>query len=396
MLPLEGLRIIAFSQYGAGPYGTLHLADLGAEVIKIEDPVTKGDISRYIVPYAVDQDSLFFQTFNRNKRSMTLNLRVPEAREILHNLVSVSDVVFCTMRGDKPEKMGLVYSALKDVNPKIVCVSLSGFGNTGPRAKEPGYDYLIQGLAGWMSLTGEPEGPPAKSGLSMVDYATGLVAALSIMIGVYSANRNGIGCDVDLSLFDTAVSLLSYLAVWHLNKGFQPKRMADSAHPTVVPSQSFQTKNGHIVVMCQKDVFYNNLCQAMDRPDLQEDPRFGSLKNRYENKAILIPLLEEVFLEKTTDEWIRLLKKHNVPCGPINRFEEVFSEPQVKAREMVIEVDHPLFGKIKEMASPIKIGGVLQKREAGAPHGADTDGILRDYLHYAERDIVRFRKIGAI
>ena len=227
MLPLEGLRIIAFSTYGAGPFGTLHLADLGAEVIKIEDPITNGDISRYVIPYTIEKDSLFYQTFNRNKKSMTLNLRVPEAKNVLRELVKKSDVVFSNMRGDQPQKRGLTYDALKDVNPKIVCVSLSGFGMSGPRMKEPGYDYLVQALGGWMDLTGDPNGPPTKTGLSLVDYSTGIFAALGIMAGVYQAQRTGKGCDMDLSLYDTAISMLTYPAVWHLNKGYMPKRMEE-------------------------------------------------------------------------------------------------------------------------------------------------------------------------
>ncbi len=396
MMPLEGLRILAVSSYGAGPFGTLHLADLGAEVIKIEDPVTNGDISRYVPPFTIEKDSLFYQTFNRNKKSMTLNLRTAEGQEIFRSLVKISDVVYSNLRGDQPKKRGLTYDALKDVNPKIVCVSLSGYGMSGPRMKEPGYDYLMQALAGWMDLTGDPDGPPTKTGLSLVDFSAGLVAALAVMVGVYSAQRNGVGCDMDISLYDTAISLLTYLAVWHLNGGYLPQRMPDSAHPTIVPSQVFRTQDGYIMVMCQKDKFWFNLCEAMGRKDLAEDERFRTLENRYKNKEILLPILKEIFKEKTTSEWVELLKKADVPCAPVNKFQDVFKDPHLKARELIVEVDHPQFGKIKELACPVRVVGIPQKKEPAAGYGANTEEILKEYLHFDDEKIASLRACGAI
>jgi len=396
MLPLEGLRILAFSQVGAGPLGTTMLADLGAEVIKVEDPGTKGDIGRYVAPYNIEKDSLLFQTFNRNKICMTLNLRVPEAREIFHDLVKISDVVFCTARGDQPEKLGWDYESLKGINPKIVCVSLTGYGRTGPRAKEPGFDYLLQGMAGWMAVTGEPDGPPTKSGLSLVDCSAGLVAALAIMVGLHSAQKNGVGCDIDLSLYDVAVSLLNYPAIWHLNKGFKPERVADSGHPTIVPCQNFKTKDGYIVVMCYSQKFWGNFCEALDRKDLAEDERFISQQKRYENKAALMPGLKEVFLQKNSEKWLEILKTHDVPAGPVNTIEEVFKEPQLSAREMLIDVEHPVFGTLKELACPIKIKGVTQRKEPAPGLGENTDDILRTYLKYDDRKIEELKEKRAI
>jgi len=396
MLPLEGLRILAFSQVGAGPLGTTMLADLGAEVIKVEDPGTKGDIGRYVAPYNIEKDSLLFQTFNRNKICMTLNLRVPEAREIFHDLVKISDVVFCTARGDQPEKLGWDYESLKGINPKIVCVSLTGYGRTGPRAKEPGFDYLLQGMAGWMAVTGEPDGPPTKSGLSVVDCSAGLVAALAIMVGLHSAQKNGVGCDIDLSLYDVAVSLLNYPAIWHLNKGFKPERVADSGHPTIVPCQNFKTKDGYIVVMCYSQKFWGNFCEALDRKDLAEDERFISQQKRYENKAALMPGLKEVFLQKNSEKWLEILKTHDVPAGPVNTIEEVFKEPQLSAREMLIDVEHPVFGTLKELACPIKIKGVTQRKEPAPGLGENTDDILRTYLKYDDRKIEELKEKRAI
>ena len=396
MLPLEGLRILAFSQVGAGPLGTMTLADLGAEVIKIEDPGTKGDIGRYVAPYAIEKDSLLFQTFNRNKSCMTLNLRVPEAREIFHDLVKISDVVFCTARGDQPEKLGWDYDSLKGINPKIVCVSLTGYGRTGPRAKEPGFDYILQGMAGWMDITGEPDGPPTKSGLSLVDCSSGLVAALAIMVGLHSAQKNGVGCDIDLSLYDIAISLLNYPAIWHLNKGFKPKRVADSGHPGIVPCQNFKTQDGYIVVMCYSQKFWENLCEALNRKDLAEDERFISQAKRYETKDALLPIIKEIFRQKRSEKWLEILKTHDVPAGPVNTIEEVFKEPQLSAREMLVDVEHPVFGTLKELASPIKIKGVTQRKEPAAGLGENTHDILKTILKYDDRKIEALKEKGAI
>ena len=396
MLPLEGLRILAFSQVGAGPLGTMTLADLGAEVIKIEDPGTKGDIGRYVAPYAIEKDSLLFQTFNRNKSCMTLNLRVPEAREIFHDLVKISDVVFCTARGDQPEKLGWDYDSLKGINPKIVCVSLTGYGRTGPRAKEPGFDYILQGMAGWMDITGEPDGPPTKSGLSLVDCSSGLVAALAIMVGLHSAQKNGVGCDIDLSLYDIAISLLNYPAIWHLNKGFKPKRVADSGHPGIVPCQNFKTQDGYIVVMCYSQKFWENLCEALNRKDLAEDERFISQAKRYETKDALLPIIKEIFRQKRSEKWLEILKTHDVPAGPVNTIEEVFKEPQLSAREMLVDVEHPVFGTLKELASPIKIKGVTQRKEPAAGLGENTDDILKNFLKYDDEKIEKLKEKGAI
>lgn len=219
MKPLEDVRIIAVEQYGAGPFGSVHLADLGAEVIKIEEPRSGGDVGRYVPPYGEGEDSLFFETFNRNKRSLSLDLSTDAGRRVFEDLVKVSDVVYSNLRGDVPKKIGITYDDLKHLNPAIVCCSLTGFGMNGPRSREPGYDYVLQGLAGWMDLTGEPDGPPTKSGLSLVDYSGGFVAAISLLAGLHAARRDGVGMDCDVSLYDTAIGLLTYPAVWHLNAG---------------------------------------------------------------------------------------------------------------------------------------------------------------------------------
>ena len=227
--PLEDVTILAVEQYGAGPWGTVHLADLGARIIKIEDPTSKGDIGRYVPPFQEGEDSLFFETFCHNKESISLQLRSPEGRATFERLVPHADAVFSNLRGDGPAKLKILYDDLKHLNPAIVCASLTGFGMTGPRAAEGGYDYIAQGMAGWMSLTGDPDGPPTKSGLSLVDMSTGYAAALAMMCALWRARRDGEGCDVDVSLFETAFNLDMYVSTWHLSRGWEPIRTRNSS-----------------------------------------------------------------------------------------------------------------------------------------------------------------------
>jgi crotonobetainyl-CoA:carnitine CoA-transferase CaiB-like acyl-CoA transferase len=393
--PLENVRILALSQFGAGPFGTQVLADLGAEIIKIEDPEVGGDVSRYVPPYLAEQDSLYFQSFNRGKKSVTINLRHPDGQGVFRDLVRVSDAVFNNVRGDQPDKLGLTYAALRDVNPRIVCCSLSGFGSTGPRAAEPGYDYLIQGYAGYMAVTGEPDGPPGKCGVSVIDFAGGYAAMLALMVALFDAQRTGVGREVEVSLMDTAVSMLSYFATWTLNRDWTAGRTSDSGHQTLVPAQNFPTEDGWIVIFCAKEKFWTRLVEIMGLPELARDPRFASFPDRLRHKEALIPLLRERFRTRSTHEWLALLRGH-VPCAPVNSVSEALEDEQVLAREMIIDVEHPHFGTIREVATPIKTEGVLA-RPAPAPRlGEHTDSILRDVLSYGDRTIAALRSKGAI
>ena len=262
-LPLSGVRVLAFEQFGAGPWGTLQLVDLGADVIKVEDPVVGGDVSRYVPPFQAGEDSLFFETFNRGKRSVSLDLRRPEGREVLHDLVAEVDAVFCNLRGELPARLGLTYDALREFNAAIVCCSLSGFGMSGPRASQPAYDHVIQGMAGWMTLTGEPSGPPTKTGLSLVDWSGGYVAALALIGGLWRARSEGVGCQCDISLFETALALLTYTATWTLSTDYRPERLPHSAHPSIVPFQVFATRDGWITVACAKEKFWVLLFECL-------------------------------------------------------------------------------------------------------------------------------------
>src|SRR5262249_29409654 len=230
--------------------------------------------ARHVGPYAGEDDSLYFQSFNRGKKSITLDLTHPEGRAVLRDLARVSHAVYNNLRGDLPARLGLTYAALKDVNPALVCCSLSGFGATGPRAVEPAFDYLIQGYAGWMSVTGEPGGPPGKCGISVVDFAGGYASMAALMAGLWDAQRTGVGRDIDISLLDTAVSMLSYFAIWALNRDWAPERTRDSAHQVLVPAQNFPTKDGWIVVFCNKDKFWQELVEALEAPEVARAPRF--------------------------------------------------------------------------------------------------------------------------
>jgi crotonobetainyl-CoA:carnitine CoA-transferase CaiB-like acyl-CoA transferase len=378
-LPLADVRVLAFTQLGAGPFAMTMLADLGAEVVKVEDPTTGGDEARTVPPFAdpAARDGLYYQSFNRGTRSLTLNLRAPEGRALLHRLVARADAVYNNLRGDLPGKLGLDYAALAPANPRVVCCSLSGFGRTGPRVGDPGYDYLLQAWAGFMSVTGEPEGPPTKCGVSIVDFSGGLLSALALMIGLHRARATGRGSDVDVSLLDTAVSMLNYLAVWTLNRDWRPRRLPDGAHQSLVPSQSFETADGWIVIMCMKEKFWTRLAERMGLGALGDDPRFRTFADRLAHREALVAILGPAFRRRPTAEWIERLRGH-VPIAPVLSVEEALADEHVRAREMIVEVPHPIFGTLREVGCPIKLDGVVPRYAPGAPLGADTAALLAE------------------
>ena len=385
-LPLEGVRIVAVEQYGALPFGTMQLADLGAEVIKVEDPALGGDVSRSVGPYAEDGDSLFYQSLNRNKLSLSLSLRSESGRRVLNDLVRVSDAVANNLRGDLPGKMGLTYDTLGKVNAQIVTASLSGFGLEGPRAAQPGYDYLAQALAGWMSMTGEPEDPPTRCGLSLVDFMSGMTAGLGIVSAVFAARETGRGTDVNVSLLDVAVSNLNYLAAWYLNEGYLPSRAPNGGHPSLVPSQRFETGDGYMYIMCNKEKFWANLCDALERPEWKEDPRYHDFSARYENRERLLADLREVLSARTTDEWVRAFDGA-VPCAPVNDIPGALSEPQILERDMVVKVPHKRRGYVREVSCPIKVAGAPIPKRAAPEMGGDSEYVLKDILGYPQSEV---------
>lgn len=393
--PLEDIRILALSQFGAGPFGMMQLADLGADVIKIEDPLSGGDVGRYVQPGSADGDGLYYQSFNRNTRSITLNLREPDGRRIFRELAGRADAVFNNLRGDQPESLGLTYDALKDVNPALVCVSLSGFGRTGPRAAEPGYDYLIQACSGFMSLTGHPDGPPERAGVSIVDYAGGLAAALALVTGIHQARRTGVGCDLDVGLLDTSIAMLNYLAAWTLNSDFRPVRMPSSSHPTLYPSQVFPTADGFLVVMCAKEKFWRNLASAMGLSHLIDDPRFRTFADRYQHRQEMEDILTARFVEEPTSYWLDHLRI-SVPVAPVNTVEQALEDEQVAARGMVVDIEHPEFGNLKLAGSAVRFPGNPGVHRPGSTLGADTTHVLSELLGYSMDVISDLRTRGII
>ena len=391
MLPLEGVRVLAVEVYGAGPFGTAHLADLGAEVIKIE-PRESGDVSRAVGPYFLGAgDSHFFQTFNRNKKSLSLDLKHPRGKEVLHRLAATADGVMSNLRGDQPEKLGITYADLSAVNPKIVCAHLSAYGRDGARKSWPGYDYLMQAEAGYLTLSGEPDGPPARMGLSVVDYSTGTTCALALLAGILEARRTGRGRDIDLSLYDVTMHMLSYPAAWYLNEGLQTKREPRSAHPFIVPSQLYRTKDGWIFIMAQTQRFWEVLCDKLGRADLKA--QFPDYAARREHRDELTGILDREFARRASAEWLEALRG-SVPCGPVYDLAQGLENPYFLERGGVQVLDHPDKAGFKLVASPFRIGEPLPAQPA-PKLGEHTDALLRE-LGYPESEIAHLREAGAI
>ena len=396
MIDLSGVRILALSQYGAGPYGSLHLADLGAEVIKIENRRSGGDISRTVPPYADGNDSLFFQAFNRNKQSITLDVESEQGRDVFHRLVKSADAVYSNLRGDLPARLGLLYDDLKQYNESIVCVHLTGYGRQGPRAAEPAYDYLIQAEIGMMSLTGDPSGGPQRSGLSIIDFLGGVTGALALTAGVISARATGKGGDVDVSLLEVGYSLLNYLAIWTMNEGYVPSRMPESAHPSLVPSQLFETSDGHLVVMCNKDKFWLELCTLLNEPELGADERFATFAGRSEHREAVVAPLRKAFKRHSTKHWLTVMRGR-VPIAPVNSVEDALASAAEQSLPVFVEVDHPVRGPIREMATPIRSSKNERVASTPAPEmGAETEEVLRRLAGVTPEEFEQLRKAGVV
>jgi crotonobetainyl-CoA:carnitine CoA-transferase CaiB-like acyl-CoA transferase len=394
-LPLEDVRIIAIEQFGAGPFGTSHLADLGADIIKIEDPRTNGDVGRYVPPFQDGEDSLFFETFNRNKRSLSLDITSAAGRRVFEDLVSHADAVISNLRGDVPAKLRIQYDHLKHINPKIVCVSLSGFGNVGPRVNEPGYDYILQGMCGWMSLTGEPDGPPTKSGLSLVDFSGGFVLTAATLAGIHAARRDGTGMDCDLSLYDTAMNLLSYPGTWALTEAHVIGRTTRSSHPSLVPFGNYPTADGWIVLTCAKEKFWERLCQAMGRPELAHDERFCTFDQRRLNKVACEAAIDDALRAHTTDDWLALLTAAGVPCGPIWSIDQAAADPHATARQVVAETEHPHFGSVRQFVSPVRVGTPRENHVRAPRRNEHAHEILEGLLGYDPATVADLSADGA-
>ena len=391
-LPLEGVRIIAVEQYGAGPFGTQHLADLGAEVIKIENPLDGGDVGRAVGPYFFGPaDSHFYQSFNRNKKSITLNLKNPEGIKALRRLAKDADVVFNNLRGDLPAKLGLTYQDLREVNPRIVCGHLSAYGRTGSRAAWPGYDYLMQAEAGYLSLTGEPNGPPARMGLSIIDLITGTTAAMGLLAAVIGARSTGQGRDVDVSLFDVALHNLAYVATWYLNAGKAISREARSSHPSLTPSQLYRTQDGWIFLMCNKEKFWVVLTECIGRPEWATDPRYLTYKERLANRDTLTVELDAVLKQATTADWMTRFAGR-VPAAPVYDVAQALDSDFVAEQGRLLNIEHPN-GPIRMVASPVRAG--IHPTRPAPRMGEHTEEVLRS-SGYLDEEISQLRALGAL
>jgi crotonobetainyl-CoA:carnitine CoA-transferase CaiB-like acyl-CoA transferase len=358
-LPLKGIKILSIEQYGAGPYGTMLLADLGAEVIKIEAPSMGGDVSRATGPYFLgDNDSQFFQTFSRGKKSVALEIKTSAGRAQFEAMVAEADAVANNLRGDQPAKMKITYNDLKTINPKIICAHLSAYGRDNPRAAWPGYDYLMQAEAGLMSMSGEPNGPPVRCGLSIIDFHTGSHMAVGLLAGILGAQRSGQGCDIDVALFDTALHQLSYPATWYLNEAVEVARLPRGAHPSIAPSQAYKTADGWLMLMCQTPKFWEAFCTLVARPDLITDPRFATIPARRENIVILSDTIDAILMTKTSAYWLALLGG-KVPVAPILKMGDALDSDHVRDIAMTDSVSHPdaKDKQLRMLASPFKVNG---------------------------------------
>lgn len=392
--PLAGVRILAVEQYGAGPFATLLLADLGAEVIKIEHP-GHGDIGRYVPPWTGDRDSLFFQSLNRGKKSIELDLKDPRGRAVFTKLVARSDVVFANTRGHSPESLGITYAQLREFNQAVVCAFLTGFGREGPRANQPAYDYIVQALTGMAALGGEPDGPPTRAGVSVVDFSAGMAAAVAILAGVHRARETGEGGDLDTSLFSTAFNLTNYVSGWVLARDYVPERMPRGGHPSIVPSQLFRTGDGWLMVMCQTDAFFRALVAGMELPALGDDPRFATMPRRFEHRTALLAILEERFLELDTATWLGRLEG-TVPVAPVNDLATALRDEQVEAAGLIVSMHHPEFGELKQIAGPVRPSASPPPPTAGPALGADTDSVLQELAGIDARGLAELRAEGVI
>ncbi|WBO21293.1 CaiB/BaiF CoA transferase family protein [Sphingomonas abietis] len=389
--PLAGLRIVAVEQYGAGPFGTQQLADLGAEVIKIENHKDGGDVGRHVGPHFFGpEDSHFYEAFNRNKKSLGLDLKSEEGRGILEKLVASADVVFNNLRGDLPAKLGLDYATLGAVNPRIVCAHLSAYGRTGSRANWPGYDYLMQAEAGYLSLTGEPDSPPSRFGLSIIDFMTGTTAAMAILAGVVAARAQGVGRDYDVSLFDVALSNLNYVAEWYLNSGVTIGRTPRSGHPSLTPSQLYTTADGWIFIMCNKEKFWQVMAPLIGKPEWASDPRYATFQARFANRGAFNADLDAVLAKRTTAEWMALFAG-KVPAAPVLDVGEALDNPFVREQGRIIDFAHPEHGALPGVASAVRAGGAAHPAKAAPTLGQDTTDILTS-LGFGAHEIAALRE----
>ncbi|MDQ0218066.1 CoA transferase [Peribacillus cavernae] len=374
MKPLNGIRVIDLSRILSGPYCTMTLADMGAEVIKVESPA--GDDTRNWGPPFIKCESAYYLSVNRNKKSIVLNLKTEEGKEILLNLIKKADVVVENFRPGTLDRLKIGYETLKKINPKIILASISGYGQTGPYSKKPGYDIIAQGIGGLTSVTGEPDKPPVKVGFSVADIGAGMWAVVGIQNALIAREKTGEGQRVDVSLLDTMISWQTYLASNYFASGKNPEPQG-GAHPNIVPYQLFESSDGFFNVAVATENHWEKFCEVIGASDLKDNSKYSNNANRVINRERLIPYLQDIFHTKTTKEWIAIIESTGIPCGPVLRFNEIYEDPHVLAREQVVEVEHPTAGKIKMTGLPVKLSATPGEIVSAPPlFGENTREVL--------------------
>lgn len=384
MGPLQGIKVLDFTRVLAGPYATMILGDMGAEIIKIEEPGT-GDDSRAYGPY-LNGESAYFMSLNRNKQSLTLNLKTREAKDIVYELVKQVDIVAENYRPGTMEKLGLGYERLKEINPRLIYASASGYGQTGPYSQRPAYDGVVQALGGIMSITGQPGGTPTRVGPSVGDITAGLFCAIGILAALHERELSGMGQMVDVAMLDCQLAILENAVSRYEVTGEIPKPIGNR-HPSIVPFEPFETRTVPIMVAIGNDRLWKTYCR-MTGLDIAEDPRFAVNPKRNENYVELRPILAEKMMEKTAEEWQTIFDEAGIPNGPINTVDKIVRNEQILARNMIVELDHPVAGKMNVPGIPIKLSRTPGELKEAAPVlGANTAELLKHYLHLSELEI---------
>ncbi len=392
----EGVRVLDLSRMLAGPYGSMLLADQGAEVIKVEEP-DGGDPMRVMgPPFLPEGESAYFLSINRNKKSVALDLGTPAGRDVFLDLAAQADVVWENFRPGVMARLGLSYAALAAVNPRLVLCSISAYGQDGPYRDWPAFDLALQAMGGGMSLTGEEGGRPVRMGLPMGDLAGGMFGAFAVAGALFRRARTGRGAQVDLSLLDCQVSLLTYVAQYFWADGRVPGRMG-SGHASVVPYQALATRDGHLIIAIFAEKFWGAFCRAVEHPEWEGDPRFATNRARLAHRETLMALVEAVFRDRATEDWLARLHAAGVPAAPILGVDRVLSDPQVRHRRMVVDVDHPRHGPLPTLGTPVKVDGAMDRPVTTAPRlGEHTDAVLSGLLKYPPERLATLRRDGVI